>query len=116
MPTIYNLPWPPSINHYWRRAKQGGMMISAEGKRYRADALAAVWSQGRKRHAGRLAVVIFVQPPNRIRRDIDNLLKAPLDALTHAGVWDDDEQIDDLRIVRGPRVKGGLMRVEIATL
>jgi crossover junction endodeoxyribonuclease RusA len=37
------------------------------------------------------------QPDNR-RRDLDNYLKAPLDALMSAGVYEDDSQIVDLRI------------------
>ncbi|EGM8635893.1 RusA family crossover junction endodeoxyribonuclease, partial [Escherichia coli] len=35
------------------------------------------------------------------RRDLDNILKAPLDALTHAGLLMDDEQFDEINIVRG---------------
>ncbi|EOO4515428.1 hypothetical protein ACSIMR_005209, partial [Escherichia coli] len=31
----------------------------------------------------------------------DNILKAPLDALTHAGLLIDDEQFDEINIVRG---------------
>ena len=29
------LPWPPSVNHYWRKGPKG-MYISDEGKNYRA--------------------------------------------------------------------------------
>lgn len=37
---------------------------------------------------------------HRRRRDIDNLTKCVLDALAHAGVYEDDCQIDDLRVRR----------------
>ena len=33
--------------------------------------------------------------PDKRVRDLDNLLKAPLDALTRAGFWVDDSQIAD---------------------
>ena len=33
-------------------------------------------------------------PPDRRRRDLDNLLKPALDALQHAGVYEDDSQVD----------------------
>jgi len=38
-------------------------------------------------------------PPDRRRRDLDNLLKSVLDALEHAGVYADDSQVD-LLVVR----------------
>ncbi|EOO6190302.1 RusA family crossover junction endodeoxyribonuclease, partial [Escherichia coli] len=43
----------------------------------------------------------------------DNILKAPLDALTHAGVLIDDEQFDEINIVRGKPVSGGRLGVKI---
>jgi len=36
--------------------------------------------------------------PDRRRRDLDNLLKSLLDAITHAGIWDDDSQVKHLEI------------------
>jgi dynein heavy chain len=43
----------------------------------------------------------------------DNLLKGLLDSLQHAGVYESDSQIDDLRIVRGPVIRGGAVIVQI---
>ena len=111
MPT-YTLPWPPSVNGYWRSFR-GRPIISKRGREFRNDAIAAVLEQGKQRLAGRLSVVFVAHPPDRRTRDLDNHLKAPQDALTAAGVWSDDSQIDDLRIVRGECVKGGKMVVEI---
>jgi crossover junction endodeoxyribonuclease RusA len=45
--------------------------------------------------------------------DIDNRVKAALDALTHAGVYDDDSQIDELFVARGDIVKGGRCQVMV---
>ena len=42
----------------------------------------------------------------------DNLLKAPLDALTHAGVYVDDHLIVDLRIFWADG-KGGRIKVKV---
>lgn len=64
----------------------------------------------------RLAVDILAYPPDKRRRDIDNLLKATLDALQHAGVYKDDYLIDDLRIRRKEAVKDGSLIINISEM
>lgn len=49
---------------------------------------------------GRLAVSIRVYPPDKRRRDLDNLMKCLIDALQHAGMYQDDSQIDRLLVTR----------------
>ena len=111
--TRITLPWPPSVNRYWRNV-EGRTIISAAGRAYRAAVLSEVLQQGAAQHyTGRLRVRIVAHPPDRRRRDLDNLQKALLDGLEFAGVFDDDGQIDDLRIVRGERVRGGRVVVEV---
>lgn len=109
------LPWPPSVNTYWR-AFQGRVIISAEGRSYRKAVADQVLLQGGAKHySGRLVVQIEVWRPDNRRRDLDNLFKAPLDACTHAGVWVDDSQIVDLRIYWATE-KGGIMKVRVTEL
>ena len=104
---VISLPWPPSLNHYWRN-HHGRMLLSRDGRQYRDEAALALKLAGvRSFGSARLAVEVEVRPPDRRRRDLDNLGKAVLDALTAGGVYDDDSQIDDLRIVRGPVTAGG---------
>jgi crossover junction endodeoxyribonuclease RusA len=97
---ILRLPYPPSMNGYWRTF-QNRQIISADGRKYREAVIAKVDDF---KLDGRLKVEIEATMPDRRRRDIDNLFKAVLDALTHAQVWGDDNQIDDLRIVRAPEI------------
>ena len=105
------LPWPPTVNTYYRNVN-GKTLISEKGRQYRAAVADQVLIQrGAKQFAGRLAVAIVAHVPDQRRRDLDNLLKSTLDAMTHAGVWLDDEQIDDVRITRGPI--GGMLRVTV---
>lgn len=115
--TTLALPYPPSTNTYWRHVG-ARVLISARGRIYRREVgqavlLAQAQGQvGRQPLASRLAVTIEVQPPDRRRRDLDNLTKALLDALTHAGVWLDDSQIDELRLIRLGPVPGGRVVVK----
>lgn len=104
------------MNHYWRAVPGRGVIVSAEGRQYRQDVGVQVLIQrAAKKFAGRLDVAIYAFPPDKRRRDLDNLLKSCLDALTHAGVWLDDSQIDVLQIRRGFQdyAKQGQVRVEV---
>ena len=91
------LPYPPSINSYYRTFR-GRMLISAKGREYRKVVGAELDGVGMV--AGRVAVSILVYPPDRRRRDLDNVQKALLDSIEHAGVIEDDSMIDDLHTIR----------------
>lgn len=108
------LPYPPSINHYWRRMRNR-TVISKEGKQFRADVVALLNAGKTRPIAGPLKVEVELFPPDRRRRDVDNTLKSLLDALQHGGAYEDDGQIDDLRIHRREVVAGGYVRVRVAS-
>jgi crossover junction endodeoxyribonuclease RusA len=106
------LPFPPSVNTYWRTF-QGRMLISKKGREYRkAVADQVLIQKGAKHYEGKVKVTIEAWRPDERRRDLDNLLKAPLDALTHAGVYMDDQLIVDLRIYWADD-KGGKLKVKV---
>lgn len=112
------LPWPPTVNLYWRHKVTGRLAtvyISAEGKAYRKAVndlvLEAAMVQRYLKAVGPVRVVIEAFPPDRRKRDLDNILKSLLDALTHAGVWEDDSQIEDLRIYKA--TIAGMVKVRI---
>ena len=65
---------------------------------------------------GRLWLVVYVHPRDRREIDIDNRVKALQDALQHAGVYENDSQIDDLHVKRGLIVQGGRMVVTIGEI
>jgi crossover junction endodeoxyribonuclease RusA len=109
------LPWPPSMNTYWRTF-QGRMIISAKGREYRKSVIDQVQLQGgANNYQGKLCVEIEAYRPDKRKRDLDNLLKAVLDGCTHAGVWEDDSNIVDLRIYWADTV-GGMIKVHVREL
>jgi len=117
---ILELPYPPSVNTYWRSPNTGKLagrtLISQKGRDYRqAVANTVLLAQNPKAPQGRLDVALAVFPPDRRRRDLDNLPKAILDALTHAGVIEDDSLIDRLLIERGAICPFGKVRVFVNT-
>jgi crossover junction endodeoxyribonuclease RusA len=110
------LPFPPSVNTYWRHPTTGKLagrhLISDKGRKYR-DAVTALAAEGRyKTMTGPLVVDLEVFMPDKRRRDLDNLTKAIFDSLTHAGVWEDDSQIVDFRVWKNPAI-GGMVKVTI---
>ena len=100
------LPYPPSVNHYWRMVGSR-MLISREGRTFRARVCPILQTSAMKTLLGRLTVKIEVYPPDRRRRDLDNVQKAVLDALEKGGAYEDDSQIDLLICERGDLVKDG---------
>lgn len=115
MTRTYELPYPPSVNHYWRRVGWR-TLISREGRRYRKEVVALLAAQRARPLNGRLFVRVTVFPPDGRRRDLDNVQKALLDALQQGGAFHDDSQIEELVIKRGAVIRGGKTIVEITEI
>jgi crossover junction endodeoxyribonuclease RusA len=82
------LPWPPSVNHYWK-ARGSRRFISPIAKAWLDEAILLLRA-ARVRFDGPVKVSMFLSPPDRRRRDGDNLEKAVMDSLVKAGVIQDD--------------------------
>ena len=94
------LPYPPTVNHYWGTSGKR-RYIKAEGLAFRAAVIGAWYATRQQGFANaRLHVSVTVYPPDARKRDLDNVLKATLDALTHARAYEDDSQIDRLTVER----------------
>lgn len=108
------LPWPPSNNTYYRHF-DGKNVISEKGNAYRKAVAGLVFAhKAAKHYEGRLRVCIEAHVPDKRKRDLDNLFKAPLDSLMKAGVFEDDSQIDELTIRRMPIA--GMLKVKIEVI
>lgn len=106
------VPFPYVLgNHAWKHAGRKHY-LTEKAKRYYWDvayvcrAQNAVW-----RLEGSLEVEVRIYPPDKRKRDADNVWKVVADSLTKAGVWCDDSQIHDIRLLRLP--VDGTARVEV---
>ena len=105
------LPYPPSVNNYWKIARNR-VIISKKGKEYKKK-VEMLCRNLIPFHANkRLSVTILCFPPDNRRRDLDNVLKALLDSI-EGSAYIDDSQIDSLSIVRAEVVKLGKIQITI---
>jgi crossover junction endodeoxyribonuclease RusA len=110
---ILTLPYPPSVNTYWRRNGHR-YFIAPAGMAFRTEVEARCLSLGVCPVAGSVRLSVSLVPGDRRRRDIDNVLKPLLDALTHGGAWADDSQVKALNVVMGdPEPRRGRCMVTI---
>lgn len=98
------LPWPPSVNHYYGRTQTGRVYLKSAGRLYRRNAAVEFARLGWPRIDGPVRVHLLLYPPDRRKRDIDNIRKAVYDALSdrkykkaivHFGVLPDDANIKE---------------------
>lgn len=88
------LPYPPTLNTYWRHVGYQ-TLLSRDGRIFRERVCRLLGGGGaRKPPKGRIALAMDAFPPDRRRRDLDNIQKPVIDALEHAGIYLDDSQID----------------------
>jgi crossover junction endodeoxyribonuclease RusA len=115
---IIELPFPPSLNSYWRHIVIKGRartLISKRGREYKKD-VTDIATGICEKLTGRLRVFLYLYPPTKRVTDCDNYAKAVLDALTDSGVWGDDSQIDELTIRREEVTRGGKLVVRIEVI
>ncbi len=103
------LPWPPTINTYWRR-NGNRYFITDKGLSYRREVIELCYKHHKHFTAeDRISVLIEAYPPDKRKRDLDNILKSLLDSLCHAGIYTDDSQIDRLHIWRQGALEGRII-------
>lgn len=117
-----SLPWTVSTNRTWKRSGTH-VYLSKEANDYRKAVASCV---AKLKHvdptagvyfplAGPLAILTKLHPPDRRKRDEDNYTGKTLrDALTVAGVWNDDHLVRESHNVWGEIAKGGYVEVWIA--
>lgn len=95
------LPYPPTVNLYWRNVVVGGrarVLLSKDGRAYKQAVANLAVARGVQPISGALAITGRFYRPRRVG-DLDNLIKGTLDAL--AGfAYHDDAQIEELHLYR----------------
>ncbi|CQL97398.1 KilA-N domain-containing protein [Salmonella enterica subsp. enterica serovar Typhimurium str. DT104] len=89
---------------------------SLTARKYQSAACVAIIEQLRrlpKPSTELAAVEIILYPPDKRIRDLDNYNKALFDALTHAGVWEDDSQVKRMLVEWGPVFPKGKVEITI---
>lgn len=112
------LPWPPSLNRIYR-AVAGRVVLSEAARKYALQVHNALPAGRPEKLSGRLRVALALCPPAKLADkpwDIANREKLLFDCMTHAGVWIDDAQIDELSIVRGVPVGDGVALLQISEI
>src|ERR1035438_3651204 len=105
------LPFPNSTNTHWRHARNT-TYLSADGKAYR-NIVAMILRNCPTFGTARLKVTIHWHYVTKAKHDSHNYLKPLYDALQDAGLFDDDEQIDEEHYYRGEVRKPGRCVVTI---
>ena len=116
------LPYPPSANRYWRHFR-GRTVRSMEADKYRGAVSYYARVAGlTARLSGPVRVRVTLHPKltkkgdaSKTRLDLDNCAKVLLDALQGIA-FENDRQVEDLRILLGGPVEGGGISVIVETM
>ena len=109
------IPLPPTVNHAYGTSGHRRYLKPA-GVEFRQQVALAVRLAKLTKLEGRLWLFMRVYPRDRRAIDLDNRVKACQDALQHAGVYEDDSQIDHLEVKRGPVTPGGRCELTIGVI
>ena len=111
-----DLPYPPTVNKAYR-AWKGRIIKSLEARNYEKkvhDHL--MMNRIDTFKSDRLRITIRVFMPDNRKRDLANLDKILIDSLESGGLFEDDEQIDDIRFIRVGVCKPGRVKGTIENL
>lgn len=104
-PASFTMPTPPSANHLFRNVKGVGRVKASHYTDFIRMGVSAIRRQNVQPIAGRVIVVIGVERMSD-RADIDNRLKAMLDAIVAAKIIEDDRFVTALAIAWLPKANG----------
>ena len=101
----FTIPTPPSVNQLFRNLKGKGRVKTGVYNDWIGFALTAIRLQNVQPVAGRVLVIVGVERMS-LSSDIDNRLKACLDAIVKAEIIEDDSLITAIAISWLPKSNG----------
>ena len=104
-PVSFTMPTPPSANHLFRNVKGVGRVKTAQYDDFIRMGVAAIRQQKVQPISGNVVVVLGVERMSD-RADIDNRLKATLDAIVKANTIEDDRFVTAIAISWLPKANG----------
>jgi len=116
MTTYLELPYPIncSVNHLYTKTKTG-FYINKSAKNYK-EIVYYLALKVNKFGNKNVEVKIELYPPDKRKRDLDNILKIVLDALQFAKIIENDCQIVNLCVTKKEIVKKGCLKVNISEI
>ena len=110
------LPWPPSVNHYYRHVGPR-VLISRDGRKYREIVAGIVSQLGISQLKGKISLHAQFYPPDKRRRDLDNVGgKVLLDTLQAAGLFKDDSQVKRILLEMHEPIEGGMCFIKLENM
>lgn len=91
---VFLLPFPPSVNSLYANAPGRGRVRTPAYQRWANEAGLRLNLQRPKKVSGRVRIAIRAVPPDKKKRDLDNLEKAIMDLLVDMGVIEDDSLVE----------------------
>lgn len=112
---VITLPFPPSLNNLFFNVPRVGRVKTPRYQAWLADAACVLGQQPWEAINGSFRARIYLSQPDRRRRDLDGLAKAPLDLLVAAGVIEDDRHAKSILLcwTDAPPKKPGSLRIEV---
>lgn len=112
----FDLPYPVncSINHLYNRTKNG-CFVNKTAKKYK-DNVYYLLHNFKKFGSQNVQLEIIIHPPDKRKRDLDNILKIVFDSLEFSKIIENDFQIVELCVKKKEVIKNGILKITISEI
>jgi crossover junction endodeoxyribonuclease RusA len=118
----FTLPIPPSVNRRQTISRNGRYLVDTKVYReWKADAVTLIQNAMAQSEpvdcTAKFIFTLIIHFADKRTSDLDNRVKAFQDAVTEAGLWEDDSQVDYFSVRRGEvSPRNGYIEADIQAL